>query len=146
MQKTRAPKLGPTKRRSKRYSRTPIHRAPIYRVPRFTGPDPFLPKSSFMCKSKRMLPRFTVPELLPPRGPVNRGSTVLRTTKLQQNSGFSLVFVLLLLLPCIISLISLTYLTSNHVVFISDLPLSHRRSVSTNLLGDSHSTFLFQMK
>ena len=42
------------------YSKTQINRAPIYRVPRFTGPQFYPPKTSIMCESVHDIPRYTV--------------------------------------------------------------------------------------
>ena len=67
------------------YSKTPIYRAPIYWIPRFTGPQFYPPKTCFVCKSVQNVPRYTVhldlPNLIPfpPRGLVNRGFTVHHT-------------------------------------------------------------------
>ena len=51
------------------YSSTPIYRAPIYRVLRFTGPQFYPPKTSFVCILTQNVPRFTVlldlPGLIP---------------------------------------------------------------------------------
>ena len=51
------------------YSKTPIYRAPIYRVPRFTGSQFFPPETRFNCKSVQNVPRYTVlldvPGLIP---------------------------------------------------------------------------------
>ena len=64
-----------------KYSKPPIYRAPIYRVPRFTGLNSF-PQIQALCVKLCKL-NFDLPGpliyrafLFPPRGPVNRGSTV----------------------------------------------------------------------
>ena len=48
-----------------KYSKTPIYRAPIYRVPRFTGTFPLPPNTGFMCKLVYFTIRFTGPPDIP---------------------------------------------------------------------------------
>ena len=47
------------------FSKTPFYRAPIYLVPRFTGPKVFPQKTNFMSKFMQTVPRFNVPLDLP---------------------------------------------------------------------------------
>ena len=56
-------------RQAFKYSKTPIYRAQIYRVPRFTGLQIYPPKTSSECKSVLNEPQYTVlldlPGLIP---------------------------------------------------------------------------------
>ena len=55
-----------------KYSKTPIYRAPIYRVSRFTGAFPLPPNSGFMCKLMYFTIQLTGPPDIPGQNPFHR--------------------------------------------------------------------------